>query len=192
MTLAMSDRSGISKQRGFWLRCFLGQRIVCSMAVLLSWMITSTTTWGQLLELPCKGTAAECSAKFEEYCATNEDTKANLSIPSKMRVWGVLIDPTGALFSHPESGLLVELRDSKTSKVFASGFISEMGTFDLGKVDSGAYRLIVALSVNGKRARFRGWDQPKGLACGLADECTLAVLLRPHGTDQRIDYCPPE
>jgi hypothetical protein len=192
MTVAMSEQVGISKQRGFRLRCFLGRRLGSRLVILFFCVISSAIGRGQLVEVPCKGTVSECAAKSEEYCANAEDTRANLKVPQEARVWGVMIDSSGAVIAHPESGLAVELRDPKTSKVLVLNHLSEMGTFDLGKVAAGSYRLIAVVIVDGKTTRFRGWDQPRGLACGLTDECTLAMLLRPHGTDQRIEFCPPK
>jgi hypothetical protein len=148
--------------------------------------------WSQLVSVPCKGSASECAQKFNQRCDTAEPAVANLIVPHGTKIWGVLIDPTGAVFAHPEPGLTVELRDPRTSKALASSKVSDMGTFDVGKVASGAYRLIVTLHVNGNTKRFPGWSQPEELACGDGNECTLAMLLRPTGTDNPIDFCPPK
>jgi len=177
---------GISKKRGIWLRCFLE---VCAVIVLVA---TPYVSWPQFVGYPCNGTKAECAAKFDQYCRTTEDRGPNLLVPRKTRIWGVLIDPTGAEFAHPEPGLTVEVRDLKASTVIASGQVSQMGTFEVGEVAPGSYRLIVVLMIDGKRTRFRNWKQPDNLACPESGECTLAALLRPGGTDNVIDFCPPE
>ena len=192
MTLRLHKANSFSKTAGLWLRCFLERRLVSALAVLCCWTFVSIACSGQLVEVPCKGTVAECSAKFEEFCASSESTAANLTVPTKTKIWGVLIDPTGAVFANPEPGLAVELRDPKTARVLVSSHVSAMGTFDIGAVSPGSYRLIAILIIDGKATRYRGWDQPKGLACGVADNCTIAALLRPHGTDDRIDFCPPK
>ena len=44
MRLAMSEQAGIPKQRGFWLRCFLGRAWV-AIAV---WLVASGISWGRV------------------------------------------------------------------------------------------------------------------------------------------------
>jgi hypothetical protein len=191
MTRAASARQRFSTQRGFWLRCFLGRRLPWRSAMICCCLVVPIAGWAQLIDVPCKGTAAQCAERNEKFCATAESSAANLKVQTQTRIWGVLIDPSGAVFAHPQPGLTVELRDPKSSRVLASSKVSETGTFDLGPVSHGNYRLIAVLIVDGKTARYRGWEQPKALACGDAGECTLAMLLRASGTDNPVDFCPP-
>ncbi|MDR3753300.1 MAG: carboxypeptidase-like regulatory domain-containing protein [Terracidiphilus sp.] len=186
MKPAAHEIFGIVKRRGFWLRCFLG------LCATIAFLASPLASWSQFLGFPCNGNKAECVEKFDQFCRTAENRAPNLFVPKRTRISGVLIDSSGAVFAHPEKGLTVELHDLKTSGLIASSQVSEMGTFDFGTVEPGSYRLIVVLIDQGKRARYRGWQQPGKLACPDSDECTLAALLRPGSTDNPIDFCPPE
>jgi hypothetical protein len=192
MTVATQNRFGSSRQRGYWLRCFLDRRIIWRSAFILILVATTIHVLGQVVEVPCNGSAAECAERHNELCKRLENSAANLVVPNRTHVWGLLIDPTGAPFEHPNAGLTVQLRDPKTAEVIASSPVSQMGTFGLGTVGQGAYRLIAVLLADGKATRFKGWTQPKGLACGDSDECTLAMSLGVGGTDNPIDFCPPK
>ena len=172
-------------------RCFLGRQAFWLFAFILFEIATPTHALGQLVEVPCNRSATECAERHDELCKQLENTAANLVVPKKTRVWGLLIDPTGAPFEHPKSGLTIQLRDPKNARVIASSPVSQMGTFELGTVGQGTYRLIAVLLLDGKVTRYRGWTQPRGLACGGSDECTLAMLLRDGGTDNPMDFCPP-
>ena len=180
----------MTKKRGFWLRCFLRRAKRWSVIVFLSLLATTVLGWSQLLPFPCSGTASECKEKHDEFCKTLEGNEPNLSVPRQTRVWGVLLDPTGAVFSHPAPGLTLELHAGKDFRLLHSSEISDMGTFVFGTVPQGAYRVIVVIMKDGKATRFHGWNQLRGLTCGDTDKCTLAVLLEVHGTDNPVDFCP--
>jgi hypothetical protein len=192
MKIPATQTNDFATAAGPRLRCFLDRQLVWLFTMILCSIVLPIPGWSQIVEVPCKGSATECAEKFEKFCESAEYTAANLTVPTKTRIWGLLIDPSGAAFVHPEPGLTVELRDPNTSRIIASNRVGEMGTFDFGAVSPGSYRIIAVLIVDGKTARYRGWDQPKGLTCGVADECTLAMLLRSHGSDNPIDFCPPK
>ena len=174
------------------LRCFLSRELFWLVAIVFFLVGMPTISLGQLVEVPCKGSVAESADRHEELCKQVENTVPNLIVPRKTRVWGLLIDPTGAPFARPEKGLTVQLRDPKTARVISSSVVSDMGTFELGSILPGRYRIIAVLMVNGEATRFRGWVQPQGLACGESDECPLATTLKAGGSDNPIDFCPPQ
>ena len=192
MRIRATWSSVFSQQRGYRLRCFREHALLWVFTVIIFLIVLPTVCLGQLVEVPCNGSASGCASRREEFCKKSESVAANLSVPKKTKIWGLLIDPSGAPFAHPENGLTVELRAPQNREVVSSSRVSEMGTFDLGAVAPGTYRLIAVLIIDVKQTRYRGWVQSHSLACGESDECTLAVLLRPSGTDNPIDFCPPK
>jgi len=67
------------------------------------------------------------------------------------------------------------------------------GTFNLGEVKAGSYRLIVVNYEKQSIERLPLVDQPKSLICAdSAPVCRLSVVLTFHGTDDTIDFCPPK
>jgi len=192
MKPAVTQKTMFAIAAGPRLRCFLGWQPFWLLTIICCQFVLPILGFGQVVEVPCKGSVSECAHRHEEVCKKGENTAANLIVPKKTKVWGLLIDPSGVPFEHTRNGLTIQLGDPKTSQVIASSQVSEMGTFELGEVVPGKYRLIAVLIVDGKTTRFHGWAQPNSLACGDSDECTLAMLLRPSGTDNPIDFCPPK
>jgi len=191
MSTITTQKNSLALAAGSLIRSFLKRLAFWLSAFILFEIATPTHALGQLVEVPCNESATECAERHDELCKRLENTTANLVVPKKTRVLGLLIDPTGAPFEHPKKGLTIQLRDPKTARVIASSPVSQMGTFELGTVGQGTYRLIAVLFTDGKATRYKGWTQPRGLACGDGDECTLAMLLRAGGTDNPIDFCPP-
>ncbi len=134
----------------------------------------------------CIGTSQQCIESQKQKCAS-ELAPANFELPEDRVVKGTVADTTGASFQ----GVEVQLRVPKTDAVLQS-VAAKNGTFDLGMVKTGSYRLIVVKQGKQGFERLRGWDQSKSLVCTDNSTCRISVVLTVHGTDDTIDFCPPK
>ena len=136
----------------------------------------------------CIATSQQQCIELQKQKCASESAHANFELPEDRVVKGTVADITGASFL----GVEVELRMPKTGVVLQS-VTAKDGTFNLGTVKTGSYRLIFANK--GKRGieRLRGWNQPKSLVCADSSSiCRLQVILTFHGSDDTIDFCPPK
>ncbi len=136
----------------------------------------------------CTGTVEQCKEAQKKLCA-DEKTPANLSLVAKHQISGAVFDMSGT----PLSGdYQAELRSGKSGRLAAISKLTE-GSFHLGVVQPGSYRLIIVRLTSAGRERPPLMDQPKSLTCtGVGLECTLSITLSLHGTDNPIDICPPK
>jgi hypothetical protein len=118
----------------------------------------------------------------EHYCDSIQ-VKANLHVPSQLKLKGRIFDETGATFVKSA----VELRrwDSGTKQTVVSKVLTDSkGRFDLGKVDKGHYRLIASPT--------RAFRQADEMWCRADAECVLEISLRANPTDLPDSQCPIE
>ena len=136
----------------------------------------------------CTGTVEQRQEAQKKLCA-DEKTPANLSLVAKHQISGAVFDMSGA----PLSGnYQAELRSGKSGRFAAVSKLTE-GSFHLGVVQPGSYRLIIVRLTPAGRERPPLMDQPRSLTCtGVGLECTLSITLSLHGSDNPIDTCPPK
>ncbi|MGB0123576.1 MAG: carboxypeptidase-like regulatory domain-containing protein [Silvibacterium sp.] len=135
----------------------------------------------------CLGTVQQCKEAQRQLCAS-EPAPANLELSEDKSVQGTVSDESGARLKDVE----VQLQVPKTGTVLQS-LSTRDGTFDMGIVKAGSYRLIFVKQGKQGIERLPLTDQPKSLVCdGGTAVCELAVVLTIHGTDNPIDFCPPK
>lgn len=124
-------------------------------------------------------------------CACENETVApNLTVSRPVKLTGTLKDPTGAPIRYQKSS--IQVRNAKGGKVISSTSLDEKGTFSLGIVPAGEFRLIAFWEHDRKISRLPLFDQPKPEICPGDKECHLDIVLAVHGTDQRFEFCPPK
>ena len=135
----------------------------------------------------CLGNTAECREAQRQLCG-NEKAEANIATNGAKSLRGDVRDPSGATFP---SGYVVQLRDAATGQVLKSSVLDSAGRFSFTDIPTARLRLIVVRVAGRKIVRPPLFDQPSGLACESSQGCELKVVLKVHGTDDPLDYCPP-
>ncbi|MEO6965779.1 MAG: carboxypeptidase-like regulatory domain-containing protein [Acidobacteriaceae bacterium] len=136
----------------------------------------------------CVGTSQQQCIEAQKQKCASEPAPANFELPKDRVVQGTVADTTGESFQ----GVEVQLRIPKTGSVVQS-VAAKDGTFNLGMVNAGFYRLIVVKQGEQGIKRLRMWDQPKSLVCADSTSAyRISVVLTLHGTDNTIDFCPPK
>jgi hypothetical protein len=141
-----------------------------------------------LSQTVCLGNSEQCREAQKRLCA-NEKAEANLVTSGAKVVGGDVRDPSGATFP---AGYIVQLRDSTTGQVLRFAVLDSAGRFSFTDVPSVRIRLLVVRLVEGKIVRPPLFNQPSGLACESLQNCDLKIVLKVHGTDDPLDYCPPK
>jgi hypothetical protein len=136
----------------------------------------------------CIGTTEECRQSQTEFCA-HEPAPPNLTVPRAAKVVGIVRDQSGAPFAD---GMAIQLRTSSTGRVIRSTVPRANGSFALGSVPAGTYRLIIVSLRKGRVERLAGFDQPSTLQCMGNNSCEITVVPRGHATDNPIDLCGPK
>jgi hypothetical protein len=115
-----------------------------------------------------------------DYCAAVEPLHPNFVLSKDTTVQGHITDQTTA----PLKNSPVELRRfiSGSNQVTIKKLSTDAdGTFHLGRVKRGQYRLLLG--------PHRGFKQPDNLECPLSN-CTLETVLIVSPTDQLASACP--
>ncbi len=189
MRQLLSQNCFFSIAAGPRLHCFLGVAIQCG----LFW--TTIAAVPAIAQTVCMGTPTECSVGREQLCKS-EPAPANLFISHDVRVHGTLLDPAGAPLNfgkiQSDSRTILQIRDPKTGKTLFFAPLRVNGEFDFEHVPAGTYRLIAVWMKDGKPGRLPLADQPNAMSCTNAKECEINPVIRFHGTDNLIDFCPPK
>jgi hypothetical protein len=120
------------------------------------------------------------TAATSAYCSQVEHIRPNLELPEDTTVRGHIADQTGEPFRYSPIELRQFVSESEqitVNKVSTNGD----GTFDLGVVKRGDYRLLLS--------PHRGFKQPAKLECWQKD-CTLDTVLIVNPTDEPGAGCP--
>jgi hypothetical protein len=107
--------------------------------------------------------------------------KANLHVPSPLKLKGRIIDETGAAFANSAVELRTLDSDTKQTTIAKVSNDSE-GRFDLGKIKKGDYRLLASPT--------RAFRQPEETWCRADAECVLEITLHANPTDLPDSQCP--
>ena len=141
-----------------------------------------------LSQTVCMGNDEQCREAQKQLCA-NEKAESNFVTSGATSVRGEVRDQTGAPFT---AGYVVQLRNATTGQVLQSSMLDSAGRFSFADVPTVRLRLIVVRLVGGKIVRPPLFDQPSQLTCESSQSCDLKIVLKVHGTDNPIDYCPPK
>ena len=139
-------------------------------------------------QVVCVGSVQKCADAQARVCAA-EKAQVNLEVTQAAMVSGIVKDQTGAAFSDDAA---IQLRNPGTGVVLRTVPVAHEGTFDLGSIDRGKYRLIVVRSKDGKITRLAPFDQPANLKCGESAKCSIELVLTVDRTDNVVDLCPPK
>jgi hypothetical protein len=171
------------------LRSFLWEymKISANVLVLTSFFAFALNCCGQIICLSDDG----CRQQILDYCKNPKKVPPNLTLAKAMRVKGVLRDPTGAVFAPIERGTIIQLREWETSKVLRSDTIRDDGSFELGLVQPGKYRLVIGVFEEGKIRSLHGFMQLLGTKCDGGEECVIAAPLLTESTDDIENFCDP-
>jgi hypothetical protein len=131
-----------------------------------------------------------CPPGWEMQLCDDEIVTSNLFVAKPVKLIGVLFDPTGAPITFEKT--FIQIRDSQSKIVLLSTQLDVKGRFDLGTVPAGNYRFLAVWIKEGKIKRLPLADQPTDLFCSDETECVLRIVIRFHGTDNPIDFCPPK
>lgn len=107
--------------------------------------------------------------------------KANLHVPSPLKLKGRIIDETGAAFANSAVELRTLDSDTKQTTVAKVSTDSD-GRFALGKIKKGDYRLLASPT--------RAFRQPDETWCRADTECVLEITLHANPTDLPDSQCP--
>jgi len=153
-------------------------RIICVAAA----MFFPLSLLGQLV---CIGDGA-CS------CDKEKIPSPNLLVAKSAHIVGTLIEEQSGLPFVFEN-TIIQLRDPKTMAVLVETHVKMDGQFDLGTVQAGVFRLIVARKLNdGRLGRMPLADQPKKMTCMNDSTCRIEAIQHLHGTDLPFEFCPPK
>jgi hypothetical protein len=142
------------------------------------------------------GTGQPCTLReaeeMHEHICKSEVVRPNLIVEKSTRLSGVLLDETGAPYGNAGK-TVVQIRDAKVGTVLNSSAIDPHGQFDLGIVNAGLFRLIVAIKgKDGKLARPPLADQLPVANCTSQTDCRIQSKIHLHGTDDPLEFCPPK
>jgi hypothetical protein len=189
MKPAAHEIFGITKRRGFWLRCFLGGAVQRGLLVAL--LVSSSA----LAQTVCVGTPAECREAQKRLCA-EEPALANLLVSHSIQLVGTFFDPTGAPISFdnikPDHHTIVQIKSVATGSILFAVPLRSNGGFEFESIPEGSYRLILVWMRDGEFERLPLADQPKEIRCADLKECRISSTIAFHGTDNPIDSCPPK
>jgi len=138
-------------------------------------------------QLVCGGTTKECQERQEKICAA-ESAPANLLLPVAATVSGTLKDASAAPFKQ----VPLSLRSVPNDRFILSTKTDEDGTFNLGHLEFGQYRLIMLGGAESAKPKRIGFDQPTEQTCEDSPECIVHYVLRATATDQAVSFCPPK
>jgi hypothetical protein len=152
------------------------KRTGCVMVLFLC-----STAWLATAQTVLVGTDGKVSLPSRDLeCLRLEVVRPNLTLDADTRIHGTIVDQTKAPFLKSP----IELRRyiSESEQVMVKKVrTDDKGNFDLGKVKSGAYRLLLSPG--------RGFAQPEKLNC-TAKKCSLDVVLVVNPTDSITAACP--
>ncbi len=197
MTERVQERLGSSRQRGFWLRCFLGKGNSMKRLLLIVLIAAFMKPEALLSQWVCMGNDGEpCTdAEVFEMVCKPEKASANLSVAHPVRLVGTFLDPTGAPLNfdvlRPDHRTIVQIKSLASDQILYAVPLRANGEFEFESVPAGDYRLIVWMK-DGKFNRLPLADQPKGLYCSDPKECRIRATITFHGTDNPVDWCPPK
>ena len=103
-------------------------------------------------------------------------------------IQGTVRDTTGAFLK----GYLVQIRDTASGITLQSAAINANGLFEIAHIKQGKYRFVIVTLWDGKVVRPPLFDQPVAQRCDRSAICLLDTVLRVHGTDNPLDFCPPK
>jgi hypothetical protein len=179
----------ISKQRGIWLRCFLGAVILPGLG--LAVVVASPS----LAQTVCLGTPAECKEAQKQLCI-DEPAPANLFLAHSARLSGTFFDATGAPIDFdsikPDHQTIAQIKSPETCAILFAVPLHPNGEFEFELVPEGSYRLILVWMKDGKFQRLPLADQPKEIRCSELKNCRISSTITFDGTDNPIDYCAPK
>jgi hypothetical protein len=142
-------------------------------AVLIVAMNATTSVGQNVADLPCSA----------------EVIWPNLTIARKTDLLGSVRDVTGAPFCGEYQ---VVIRDRSSKSELRKVNSSSRGEFKFADVPAGAYRPVLFKTMNGRKLRPAGFDQPTEQRCGNEQSCFLNITLAEHGSDLPYEFCPPK
>jgi hypothetical protein len=154
---------------------------------LLAMALLSTTACSSFSQTVCISGNKACVEAQKKACAS-ESVEANLDVVSPSAVQGIAKDPSGAFLN----GFMVQIRDVRSGATLQSATIDANGQFQIAHLAQGKYRFIIVTLSNGKIVRPPLFDQPVALRCDGSEICNLNIVLKLHGTDNPVDFCPPK
>jgi hypothetical protein len=154
---------------------------------LLAMALLSSIACSSFSQTVCIAGNKACVEAQKKACAS-ERAEANLDMVVPSAVQGVAKDPSGAFLK----GYLVQVRDVASGTTLQSAAIDANGQFNIAHLAQGKYRFIIVTLSNGKIVRPPLFDQPSALRCDGSEMCNLNIVLKLHGTDNPVDFCPPK
>jgi hypothetical protein len=133
----------------------------------------------------CVGSASECREQQRRLCL-DEKAEPNLSLSVPGSLEGVIRDQSGAVLSDE---FFVVVRNANGVEL-AETQLHE-GKFEFSDLKQGKFRLIIVRLEAGAKVRPYLFDQPAAFSCGGSNICKLDLVLKVHGTDNPVDFCPP-
>ena len=196
MTGTRCESFRFPKQRGFWLRCFLGAAI--GVSPLVSMLAVSPELLAGQTVCVANGRACtpeESRAIHEQECR-DEPAPPNLFVAHRVRLTGSFLDPSGAPIDFDsiktDHHTVVQIKAVQTDEILFAVPLRANGEFEFESVPEGTYRLILVWMKDGAFARLPLADQPKKIECSDSKECSIRAVLTFHGSDNPIDTCPPK
>jgi hypothetical protein len=189
---------GVTKQRSYWLRSFLGSRLPIArflVSTILVGMFLSTHAFPQWV---CAGKGGKpcTNAEINEMVCKPEKAPVNLIIDYPVKLSGIFIDQSGAPIDFdeidPKYQTIVQIKSQDTEQILFAVPLRTDGRFEFERVPSGAYRLILVRVREGKFFRLPTADQPNLMHCSDKDDCTVHQTITFHGSDNPVDWCPPK
>jgi hypothetical protein len=154
---------------------------------LLALALLSSTACSSFSQTVCIAGNKACAEAQKKACAS-ERAEANLDVVVPSAVQGVAKDPSGAFLKD----YLVQVRDVASGTTLQSAAIGANGQFKIAHLSQGKYRFIIVTLSNGTIVRPPLFDQPVALRCDGSEMCNLDIVLKLHGTDNPVDFCPPK
>jgi hypothetical protein len=156
------------------------------LAKIVALLVITVSTRLAFSQTVCGGSAAQCEKRQTRLCKA-EKAAPNLNLSSATTVRGTVRDGSGEVISTRYS---IEIRD--TDGVVIADAVLKAGRFEFPDLEKGSYRMLVLRFVGEKKLRPDLFDQPGESVCGSANECDLNIVLKLHGTDDPLDFCPPK
>jgi hypothetical protein len=124
---------------------------------------------------------AQMVIRPEQIPCGEEVVRSNFELKGKIHVAGELKDSSGAQFVN--SKIVLKRADEKEKFVLYRAISTNKdGHFDLGVVDVGRYRFLLAPN--------RGFEQPVRVLCREGRDCEINLVLQANPTDQPFAGCP--
>jgi hypothetical protein len=149
--------------------------------------LLSSTACSSFSQTVCIAGNKACTEAQKKACAS-ERAEANLDVAVPSAIHGIAKDPSGAFLK----GYLVQIRDVASGAILQSTAIDVNGQFNVAHLAQGKYRFIIVTLSNGTIGRPPLFDQPIALRCDGSETCNLNIVLKLHGTDNPVDFCPPK